>query len=132
MPGTSTTRDKEFLSQITFEPLSRANWNKFVELFGAKGACGNCWCTVFRLKKQEHEEGKADGGYGNREYMKSLVWAGKPTGLLGFYEGQAIAWLAFAPREDFIKLENSRVHKRIDDQPVWSVPCFFVQKDFRG
>jgi GNAT superfamily N-acetyltransferase len=30
-----------------------------------------------------------------------------------------------------LKLEKSRVHKRIDDKPVWSVPCFFVAKDFR-
>ncbi len=47
------------------------------------------------------------------------------------YEGQAIAWCAFAPREDFIRLERSRVHKRIDQLPVWSIPCFFVHKDFR-
>jgi hypothetical protein len=36
------------------------------------------------------------------------------------------------PREDFIKLENSRVHKRIDNNIVWSIPCFFIHKDFRG
>jgi GNAT superfamily N-acetyltransferase len=23
------------------------------------------------------------------------------------------------------------VHKRIDDQPVWSIPCFFIHKDYR-
>jgi predicted GNAT family acetyltransferase len=28
-------------------------------------------------------------------------------------------------------LEKSRVHKRIDDKPVWSVPCTFIAKDFR-
>ena len=32
---------------------------------------------------------------------------------------------------DFIKLEKSRVHKRIDDQSVWSIPCFFIDKNFR-
>jgi GNAT superfamily N-acetyltransferase len=63
--------------------------------------------------------------------MKELVWSGKPTGILGFYEGQAIAWCAFAPREDFIKLEKSRVHKRIDNEPVWSIPCFYIDKKFR-
>ena len=63
--------------------------------------------------------------------MKELVWEEKPTGVLGFYEGQAIAWCAFAPREDFIKLESSRVHKRIDDKSVWSIPCFFIDKNFR-
>ena len=117
------------LNQLTFEPLTKKNWNKFVQLFGNKGACGNCWCMYYRLKKADFHEGKADEG--NKTTMKKIVWEGKPTGLLGLYEGQAIAWCAFAPREDFIKLENSRVHKRIDDKIVWSIPCFFIDKNFR-
>ena len=121
--------DPDFLNQLTFEPLTKANWNKFVQLFGNKGACGNCWCMYYRLQKSDYQEGKTDDG--NKEAMKELVWEGKPTGILGFYEGQAIAWCAFAPREDFIKLENSRVHKRIDDKAVWSIPCFFIDKNFR-
>ncbi|MCI0541460.1 MAG: GNAT family N-acetyltransferase [Verrucomicrobiales bacterium] len=28
-------------------------------------------------------------------------------------------------------MENSRVLARVDDQPVWSVTCFFVAKPFR-
>lgn len=121
--------DRDFLSQITFEPLTMANWAKFVQLFGAKGACGNCWCMYYRLKKADFNEGKADDG--NKEAMQNIVKEGKPTGILGFYEGQPIAWCAFAPREHFIKLENSRVHKRIDNNPVWSIPCFFIDKKFR-
>jgi GNAT superfamily N-acetyltransferase len=63
--------------------------------------------------------------------MKKIVWSGKPVGLLAIYGEKAIAWLALAPREDFVKLENSRVHKRIDDKPVWSIPCFFIEKNYR-
>lgn len=122
-------QDKEFLSKLTFEPLSKDNWNKFVHLFGAKGACGNCWCMSFRLKKQDFEKGKENDG--NKTAMKKLVWGDKPTGMLGFYDEQPIAWCAFAPRENFLKIENSRVHKRIDNKPVWSIPCFFIDKNFR-
>lgn len=121
--------DTEFLEQLTFEPLTRGNWGKFTELFGSKGACGNCWCMYYRLSKTDFREGKTEEG--NKNAMKELVWAGKPAGILGLYEGQAIAWCAFAPREDFIKLEKSRVHKRIDDKSVWSIPCFFIDKNFR-
>ena len=121
--------DPDFLNQLTFEPLTKTNWNKFVLLFGNKGACGNCWCMYYRLPKSDYQEGKTDDG--NKDAIKELVWENKPTGVLGFYEGQAIAWCAFAPREDFIKLENSRVHKRIDDKAVWSIPCFFIDKNFR-
>jgi len=118
-----------FAEQLTFEPLTKRNWNQFVQLFGNRGACGNCWCMYYRLTKSEFREGKFDDR--NKEAMKELVWEGKPTGILGLYEGQAIAWCAFAPREDFIKLEKSRVHKRIDEERVWSIPCFFIDKKFR-
>jgi len=121
--------DKELLEQLTFEPLTKDNWGKFLQLFGNKGACGNCWCMYYRLKKQDYQEGKQDDG--NKNAMKEIVWDNRPAGILGFYDGQPIAWCAFAPREDFLKLEKSRVHKRIDDQPVWSIPCFFIDKNFR-
>jgi GNAT superfamily N-acetyltransferase len=125
----SNNNDKDFLDQLTFEPLTKTNWSKFVQLFGKKGACGNCWCMYYRLNKTDFIEGKIDEG--NKDAMQSLVLENKPTGVLGFYEGQPIAWCAFAPREDFIKLKKSRVHKRIDNKPVWSVPCYFIDKNFR-
>jgi len=121
--------ESNFQEQLTFEPLTRKNWGQFIQLFGNKGACGNCWCMYYRLTKSEFREGKVEDG--NKNAMKELVWENKPAGILGFYDGQAIAWCAFAPREDFIKLEKSRVHKRIDDKMVWSIPCFFIDKNFR-
>ncbi len=121
--------EKDFLNQLSFEPLSKSNWDLYVDLFGEKGACGNCWCMSFRLKKDEFMKGKLNGG--NKNTMKKMVWDNKVTGILAIYNNRAIAWSAFSPREDFIKIENSRVHKRIDDKPVWSVPCTFISKDFR-
>lgn len=121
--------DNEIAAELSFAPLSREHWSSFLQLFGERGACANCWCMYFRLKKDEFTEGKTNNG--NRDRMKELVWAGEPTGVLAFYQGKAIGWCAFAPREEYLKLENSRVHKRIDDEPVWSVTCFFVDKAFR-
>lgn len=121
--------DQSFSEELSFESLTTKNWNNFVHLFGANGACGNCWCMYYRLSKPDYLEGKS--GNGNKDAMKEIVWSGKPAGILAIYEGQAIAWCAFAPREDFVKLEKSRVHKRIDNEEVWSIPCFFVDKRFR-
>lgn len=122
-------KDDDIVSGLTFEPLSKKNWSLFVQLFGERGACGNCWCMYFRLKKDDFVEGKQNDG--NKSRMKELVLENKPTGILGIYDGQALGWCAFAPREDYLKLENSRVHKRIDNMAVWSVTCFFVDKNFR-
>lgn len=121
--------ENNFLNQLHFEPLSKDNWDKFEELLGEKGACGHCWCMSFRLKNSDYKTGKANNG--NKKAMKKLVWNDKPTGILAMYQNKAIAWSAFAPREDFMKLENSMVHKRIDDKPVWSIPCTFIAKAYR-
>jgi GNAT superfamily N-acetyltransferase len=121
--------EPDFLNQLTFEPLTKFNWNKFVRLFGDKGACGNCWCMYYRLSQSGFREGKTENG--NKEAMKKIIWDNKPAGILGIYEGEAIAWCAFAPREDFIRLDKSRVHKRIDSKKVWSIPCFFIDKNVR-
>jgi GNAT superfamily N-acetyltransferase len=115
---------------LVIEPLSKANWNKFEALFGERGACGNCWCMTYRLQRKEFEEGKRNNG--NKKAMKKLVGEGKPAGIMGFINGEPVAWCAFAPREDFIKMERSRIHKRIDNEPVWSIPCLFVDKKFRN
>jgi GNAT superfamily N-acetyltransferase len=122
-------KDLEFSKQLKFEPLSKDNWSKFVQFFEKNGACGKCYCMFFRLKKQDFEDGKIDGS--NKELMKKLVWDNQPTGMIGFYEEVPIGWCAFAPRENYLKVENSRVHKRIDDKPVWSITCFFVERPFR-
>jgi GNAT superfamily N-acetyltransferase len=42
-----------------------------------------------------------------------------------------IAWCSIAPREDFPVLDRSRTLKRVDDQPVWSIVCFFISKPYR-
>jgi GNAT superfamily N-acetyltransferase len=124
-----TDKGKGLAGRLTVEPLAKKNWEKFERLFGSRGACGNCWCMYYRLKKQDFTRGKENQG--NKKAMKRLVWDGRPAGVLGLRGGEPVAWCAFAPREDFQKIENSRVHKRIDGAPVWSIPCFFVGKEFR-
>ena len=119
----------DFTVQLLIEPLTDCNWGKFEELFGPRGACGNCWCMYYRLPRSEFLEGKFEDG--NKQAMKMVVDAGRPAGILALYEGQAIAWCAFAPREDFVKLSRSRVHKPIDDKKVWAIPCMFIHKNFR-
>ncbi|MDP4221810.1 MAG: GNAT family N-acetyltransferase [Bacteroidota bacterium] len=114
---------------LRIEPLTRKNWDKFAELFGEKGACGNCWCMYYRLSNGQFKAGKSNDR--NKLAMKEIVWNKKPAGLLGFLGEKAVAWCAFAPREDFIRLENSTVHKRIDDKKAWSIPCFFIDKKYR-
>jgi GNAT superfamily N-acetyltransferase len=71
-------------------------------------------------------------GEGNKKALKKIVDSGKISGIIAYADGQPVAWCSVAPRESYPSLERSRTLKRIDDQPVWSVVCFFVAKSFRG
>jgi len=113
---------------LELNPLVPANWEQFETLMGEKGGCGGCWCMVFRLSSKEFAANKFDG---NKDLMRGLVQAGKPGGLIATMNNIPIGWIAMAPREDYIKIESSRSFKRIDDQPVWSITCFFIKKEYR-
>ncbi len=64
--------------------------------------------------------------------MKSLVDSGQVPGLIGYKDGRPIGWISLGPREDYRRLERSLVAKRVDDKPVWSIVCFFVDPKERG
>ncbi|HYO24058.1 MAG TPA: GNAT family N-acetyltransferase [Lacipirellulaceae bacterium] len=113
---------------LTFHPLTPDRWPDFERLFGPRGACGGCWCMWWRLKRAEFEQRK---GEGNRRAMQAIVDSGDVPGLLAYVAGEPAAWCAVGPRDDYPVLERSRVLKRVDDEPVWSVVCLFVARPFR-
>ena len=63
--------------------------------------------------------------------MQKLVKAGEVSGLLAYVEGKPVAWCAVAPREVYVRLENSRILQPVDDKPVWLISCFFIAKEQR-
>jgi GNAT superfamily N-acetyltransferase len=79
----------------------------------------------WRLSSNEWEKRK---GSDRKEALKTIVNQRKVPGIIAYSEGQPIAWCSISPREEFHRLERSRTLKRIDNQPVWSVVCFFVAK----
>jgi GNAT superfamily N-acetyltransferase len=83
----------------------------------------------WRLKRSVFN---AQKGEGNRKAMKDLVTAGEVPGILAYADGMAVGWCAVAPRRDYSALERSRILKTIDDQPVWSVSCFFIARPYRN
>jgi len=113
---------------LTFEPLTQRLWKDFEKLFGERGACGGCWCMTWRFNAAQYEKNK---GIGNRNSMKKLVENHEPVGIIAYVNGEPAGWCAAAPRDKYVRLENSRVLKRIDNKPVWSITCFFIAKPFR-
>jgi len=114
---------------LTFKPLTAGNWQDFVTLFGERGACGGCWCMWFRIHNRDFEANK---GEGNRKAMQQLVESGEVPGILAYCDGAPVGWCAVAPRGEYIRLQNSRILKPVDGQPVWSVVCLYIDKESRG
>jgi GNAT superfamily N-acetyltransferase len=82
----------------------------------------------WRQTKAEFEKNK---GEKNRRALKKLVDSENTPGLLAYADGMPVGWVSVAPRQEFVHLEKHRTLKRIDDQPVWSIVCFFVAKGWR-
>lgn len=116
------------IPELEFHPLTLDRWKDLERLFGKRGACGGCWCMWWRLKRTEFERQK---GEKNKAALKKIVRSGQVPGILAYADEKAIAWCSVGPRETYPALERSKVLKRIDDKPVWSVVCFFVAKPFR-
>jgi GNAT superfamily N-acetyltransferase len=126
--GMTDTVGSQLPQEMIFHPVTAERWPDLETLFGARGACGGCWCMWWRLKRSEYEQSK---GEPNRVALHALVTDGETPGLLAYHDGQAIGWCAVAPRSSYPVLDRSRTLKRVDDELVWSVVCFFVAKPYR-
>lgn len=115
--------------RLSFHPLTPDRWKDFEKLFGPKGACAGCWCMWWRLSARDWKAGR---GAKNKRAMKQIVDTSEVPGILAYADGEPVGWCSVAPREAFPRLEQARTLKRIDDEPVWSIACFFIRKDYRG
>lgn len=113
---------------FTFRPLTPERWPDLVALFGPRGACAGCWCMFWRLPRREWEAAR---GAGTKRRLAAIVRSGRPTGVIAYDGGEPVGWCAAAPRKDYRGLSSSKILAPVDDTPVWSITCFFVQRGYR-
>jgi GNAT superfamily N-acetyltransferase len=117
------------LQSLRFLPVTPDRWDDLEKLFGPHGAYAGCWCMWWRLSRAEFGR---QSGEQRRAGLKGLVDSGEVPGILAYLESEPVAWVSVAPRKSYPTLERSRTLRRVDDQPVWSITCFFVAKPYRG
>ena len=78
-----------------------------------------------------HAQYQAQKGAGNRRTLRKLVKSGSAPGVLAYVDGKPAGWCSIAPREEFPFLSRSRVLSLVDEEPVWSVSCFFIARQYR-
>lgn len=115
-------------ADLTFRPVTADQWDDLESLFSEHGIQNGCWCMYWRIPRKECQR---HYGEGNKQFLKQLVESGKVPGILAYHDGEPVGWCSVAPREEFPVVLRSPTLKPIDDQPVWSIVCFFVSRPYR-
>jgi GNAT superfamily N-acetyltransferase len=116
-------------SSLVVEPLTAERFDALAGLFSEGGDARSCWCMFWRLRGKDFSQAKVPQLRGR---LAKLAAGPLAPGLVAFGGGRAVGWCSLGPREDFDRLEHSRVIPRVDDKPVWSIVCFAVSKTTRG
>lgn len=114
--------------KVTFAPLNPGTWADFETLFSTSRTCTDCWCTWWRFTSPDYRRMSAEE---KKNYTRTTVQSGKEPGLLAYVEGVPAGWVSVAPRAEFVRLARSRKLAPVDDAPVWSINCFFIDRHYR-
>jgi ribosomal protein S18 acetylase RimI-like enzyme len=115
---------------LDIRPLTRETWPALSALFQEGGDPKWCWCAFWRTRGSAADRSHRAS---NRALLRRL--AGREDlapGLVALRNGRAVGWVSLGPREDFVRLEHSKVLARVDDRPAWSIVCFVVSRRARG
>ncbi len=117
--------------KLTVNPLTKDRWHDLVDLFNRPGGSivRGCWCMYYRKTGSSASSAAAER---NKRALRSLVNRDIAPGLVAYRDDRPIGWISLGPREDYARLQHSQVMKPVDDKPVWSVICFFIDPKERG
>lgn len=120
----------ETTPRLEIHELTPARWKDLETLFGKNGACAGCWCMFWRTDRGESFE-KIAGAPAKRRFSK-LVREEKAHGLLAYADGEPVGWCSFDRRVELLKLDRAPSLACDDADAVWSLPCFFIKRGWRG
>jgi GNAT superfamily N-acetyltransferase len=114
--------------QLVFHEVDRSRWSDLERLFESRGGPKYCWCMVWRATPGE---AKARDRASRKAALERRVRTGIPVGILGYLEGEPVAWCSIAPRTTYRRLGSEDIAVAPQDN-VWSLVCFFVSRQYRG
>ena len=106
--------------------MDSGRWDDLERLFESRGGPKYCWCMVWRSMPA----GTRGDQRAKKAELEQRVRGGVPVGILGYLDGEPVAWCSIAPRETY----RAGLYRPSGDEPdgVWSLACFFVPRRLRG
>ena len=119
-------------AELEIQPLTAERLPDLAALFGQGGDPMWCWCSFFRVRNVDFQGATAAS---NRRVLERALETtaaeGRAPGLIAYREDEPIGWVSVGPRDDYDRLQHSRILAPIDDRPVWSIVCFVVARSAR-
>ena len=105
-------------------PVTPDRVDDFVAVVNPNRRATHCWCLSHRLTAPEI----AELGAGSREAaFRALCGRENPPGVIGYDDGEPVAWCSVGPRAENTRLTRSRLIRPLDDVAVWSIICVVVR-----
>jgi GNAT superfamily N-acetyltransferase len=114
--------------QWQFHPVTLERLPDLARFSAQHGKFRYCSCMRWRMRSMEFQRSTKESRVAA---LEGLVRRDTPIGVLAYLDGEPVGWCSIAPRETYGALERYRALPRIDDAPVWSVVCFFVDRRVR-
>jgi GNAT superfamily N-acetyltransferase len=126
MPRARASADQPKPVKLSFKPANKATRSDFIAVFDGPGGPKYCWCMAWR---QTNAEVKDSSGPSRKKQMLGRIDAGTPVGLVGYADGEPVAWVSIAPRETYRQLGGPAAEP---DERIWSIVCMYARRALRG
>ena len=119
--------------EVTFDvrPVTRDDWTALERLFGRAGASNGCWCQYWLLGTEYHQRDRQL----NRTALRVEIETsdGLAPGVVAISpEGEIVGWCRVTKRSQLPYVERRFGRRLSDGDDVWSLPCFFIARTWRG
>lgn len=113
---------------VEFHPVTPERQPDLARFSAENGKFRYCSCMRWRMTSSQFQRSTKDERV---VALASLVEQQEPVGVLAYVDGEPVGWCSLAPRPQYAGLERYKALSRLDDEPVWSVVCFYINSRFR-
>ena len=120
--------DKPSAADLRFRPVTSDRLSDLKHFSIEHGKFSYCSCMRWRMTSSEFRNSSKSERI---EALNNEVRSGKAAGILAYHDDRPIGWCSIAPRSSYAALERYRALPPIDNKPVWSIVCFFIESQYR-